>query len=103
METKTITIMLLMTLWVSCQGPQLKPRISCDVSFTKNRCRCRCYDLEKLETTKPERCNIDSESNAWNLAIEECEGISGLYLDDIAVHVKPKLKEKIQYYKDTCN
>lgn len=103
MITINKTMITLLTIFlVSCPGPQIKPRLMCDISFQFNRCRCRCYDLEKLKETEPEKCGIDSENKKWNEEIEFCEGISGFYLEDIATHIIPKIKEKKQYIKDEC-
>jgi len=97
---KAITISLLMTFSISCKGPKIKPKILCDVSFEFDRCRCRCYDLMKIKTTEPIRCDIDSESKAWNLPIEECEGITGFYAKDLTKKILPKLKKIKRHYDD---
>ena len=53
---KLITILLLTTFLVSCQGPQIKPQVGTNISFQFNRCRLFCYDIMKAKKTKPEKC-----------------------------------------------
>ena len=86
---------------IGCKGT-IKPKILCDVSFQSNRCRCTCYDSEKLQSTDPIKCKIESEEWTWNSPLEVCEGITGFYIEDIAEHIIPKINEKKQYIKDKC-
>jgi len=82
------TMMLSMIFLVSCVNPTIKPKMLCDISFKKDRCRCRMYDLEKLKSiTEPQ-----------NYDLEYCEGITGFFIEDVAEEILPKVKAK----KRTC-
>ena len=81
-------MMILLTIFlVSCQAPVIKDVVMCDVSFTKDRCRCRVVNLNTLEAI----------SEAVNYDITHCEEIAGFYLNDIAQEIKPKVKAKIRF------
>lgn len=85
---RTMT-MLLMIFLVSCVH-SIKSQILCDISFEKNRCRCRLYDLEKMEALE----------EPINHPLIHCEGVSGFFLEDIAKDIKPDIKRNIRYCRD---
>ena len=73
--TKLIMTTLSMIFLSSCQAPQFKPEILCDISFVKNRCRCRCVDINSsIKTINPKNCEkdplyFDNGKDSWNLKI----------------------------------
>lgn len=61
---------------------EIKPHQMCDISFSKNRCRCREFDFNSwTELSEP-----------VNYPIEQCEGIGGFFLEDIALDVRPQIR-----------
>lgn len=91
-----------MFLIVGCQTPKIKKQLLCDISFQFNRCRCGCYDLNKLKAVKPQKCNIEREEWVWDEEIEYCEGVSGFFPEAIAIDIIPKIKEIKRYIKNKC-
>jgi len=102
-KIKMITISLLTIFSISCKGPKIKPKIMCDVSFEFERCRCRCYDLMNIKTTSPERCDVESNEENWNLPIEYCDEITGFYAEDLAKKIIPKARKIKRHYDDKNN
>lgn len=99
--TKRNMIVLLMTCFVvSCVCWKVKPRLSCDVSFQFNRCRCRCLDIQNIATVDPKECGLDWKQDTMNFPIERCDGIAGFYLEDIAKHIRPEALESKQCAED---
>lgn len=100
-----ISTTLLSTLFLSScltTCPKIKPRLSCDVSFQFNRCRCRCLDIENLKEVDPKLCSLDWDSSPKNFPLNQCEGIAGFYLEDIATHIRPEARELKQCIEDKC-
>lgn len=89
-------------LIAGCQTPKIKNHLLCDVSFQFDRCRCGCYDLNNLESIKPQECGIEKDEWVWNEEIEYCEGISGFFPEPIATNIIPKIKEIKKYIKNKC-
>lgn len=86
-------IVLLMIFLVSCKSHTIVDVQMCDVSFVKDRCRCRLVNLNTLE----------AKSEAVNYEITHCEEISGFFLNDVAVEIKPKVKAKMKYCQDAID
>lgn len=99
---KTIMILLLMICLISCNAPQIKPVVMCDISFQFNRCRCRCYNINELKTVNPKDCGLDIDVPNWNRRLEACEGISGFFVEDWGTEIIPKAKEIKRWHEDTC-
>ena len=95
-------ILLLMTLLSSCNRFQ----ILCDTSFVYNRCRCRCYDTEKLATVDKKKCKKDWEEyfgsvpdvHPENYDITYCDEVSGFKTEQVLKDIIPSIKE----YKAKC-
>jgi hypothetical protein len=97
------TILLLTLFLSSCLTcPKIKPRVSCDVSFQFDRCRCRCFDISKVKAVDSKLCGVDWNSDVKDFPLQSCEGIAGFYLEDIAIHIKPEALELKQCVEDTC-
>jgi hypothetical protein len=83
---------------------KIKPRVSCDVSFQFDRCRCRCLSLKNdLQTVDPKLCGLDWKTDVKDFPIQSCEGIAGFYVEDIAKHIRPEALETKQCYEDKCS
>lgn len=77
--------MLLLTIFLTnCVNHVIRPVQLCDVSFKFSRCRCRLYDLEKLQP----------KSDAQNFPMTYCEGIFGFRAGDMATELIPKWRIK---------
>lgn len=95
--TRLMTL-LLTTFLVSCNSYQ----ILCDVSFAENRCRCRCYNVDKLKTADKNKCEKDwneyflgvPNDHPVNYRTSRCEGISGFRIEEIAKDIIPEIKEE---------
>jgi len=100
---KMLTTLLLTTFLISCVDCwTVKPQVSCDVSFQFDRCRCRCLDLQNLETIHQKNCDLDWPEPVRDFPLLQCEGIAGFYLDDITKKIKPQAKETKDCYEDKC-
>lgn len=82
---KLIMIASLMIFFTSC-NPRIGVKRMCDISFQFDRCRCRDYDVDRLRAV----------SEAVNYPIEECEGVTGFFIDDVAKDILPKVKYHIR-------
>lgn len=71
---------------------EIKPVKACDISFKFNRCRCRDFDFNKWEAL----------SAPVDLPLEACEGISGFYLTDAAVEIRPQIKALSNLKDNLC-
>ena len=93
-----LMMMLLMMFLTSCNSYQ----ILCDISFSENRCRCRCFNTETLKQAKKEKCEKDwdayfgglPENHPVNYIEEACEGIGGFRVEEIAKDIIPMIKEE---------
>ena len=105
---RTITILLLTIFCLSFSGcgtverrivckqidsHQIPDVEYCDISFSKNRCRCRMFDMNEWEPV----------GDPVNHPIEYCERIAGPRLDDIATNVRPQVKALAQLKRNMCN
>jgi len=119
--TKLITILLLTIFLVSCQGPQILPKVGTNLSFKFNRCRLFCYDLMRAKSVNPELCNKEYKENQefpgfyeisydenddeylefipGNYPIEYCDETLGFYISDYAIDIKPWANKTIKYYE----
>ena len=62
---------------------EIKPHQLCDISFSKNRCRCREFDFNKWKEL----------SEPTNYPLSYCEGIAGFFIDpDIALDIRPQVR-----------
>jgi hypothetical protein len=100
-----ITMMLLMTFFLSgcrsverritcaqIKNHQVPQNMFCDVSFKFNRCRCRQFDMNEWEAV----------GDPIDYPIEECEGIAGYFLEDIARDVRPNVKALANLRRNMC-
>lgn len=76
----------------------------CDLSFEKNRCRCRCFNLTDYQIVDEKKCKWPDGSNfqAKDYDIYTCEGIGGFFVEEWASEVKPKLKKLRNLYGNLC-
>jgi hypothetical protein len=87
-----------MMFLVSCNTYQ----VLCDISFQKNRCRCRCYNLDNLSTVDKFNCKDDwnkyflgvPNSHPVNYKLNRCEGISGFRVEEVAKDIIPGIREE---------
>ena len=68
-----------------------KPHILADISFEKDRCRVRCYDMNNFKTIDDNKCGAHFKSG--NYPLDECEGVAGFYLEDVAKEIIPTAKK----------
>lgn len=113
---KRLTIILLILFSItSCktkivcsqiESAKIAPLILYDISFQFNRCRARCFDLNKWVTLPLNQCagmegyNL---SESANLPLESCEGVAGFSIDDMAKEIRPKIKKLDSIKIDYCN
>jgi len=136
MRTKLTTILLLTTFLISgcknqkficaeIKSARVAPVAMYDVSFVFNRCRVRCFDVNKWETlplnscpqlTPPEyedflvennedelkKLGLKGSAEAVNLDINDCEGVIGFKVDSIANELRPKIKRLHSLKVDSC-
>jgi hypothetical protein len=82
---------------------KINPIKSCDVSFKFNRCRCRCFDFNTWERLDWKKCGVEEEgSEPISYPIESCEGISGFFLDEAAVEIRPNIKAMSRLKDNLC-
>lgn len=108
--TKTlITIASILFLSVSCRSKLICNEIKaatiknlplCDISFQFNRCRCRCFNINTYTTVEPEACGDDFE--AGDYPITYCESLSGFFVEDWAVEIRPKIRRLDRIKGDYC-
>lgn len=73
---------------------EIKPLQMCDISFKKNRCRCRDFDFN----------NWKELSEPVNYPIEHCEGVAGFFVDpDIGVEVRPNIRALANLKENLCS
>jgi predicted alpha/beta superfamily hydrolase len=101
---RLIMIALLMIFSGSCQTVNQKVVCSqirkheipvvkmCDISFKFNRCRCRNFDLNSWNAV----------GEAENLPLEQCEGVAGFFVEDIAVKIRPNIKAMYRLKENLC-
>ena len=97
-----LSTILLSTMFLSsCLSCwKVKPKLSCDVSFKFDRCRCRCLDIYNQKTTDPKECDLDWAEDTRNFPLEQCEGIAGFYLEDITKEIIPQARKTKQCFAD---
>ena len=101
---RLITMMLLMTFFVSCNSFQ----ILCDTSFVNSRCRCRCISTKTLKETDKINCKKDwdkyffgtPEDHPIDYNIHMCEGISGFRIEEVAKDIIPDIKKERAFCED---
>lgn len=74
---------------------QIVPVKSCDISFQFDRCRCRCFDFNSWERLDLSECKEFAPltgNRSVDFPILECEGLSGFYLEDAAIKIRPQVK-----------
>lgn len=93
----------------------------CDLSFEKNRCRCRCFNLTDYKTVKNSACNrkfknedyipdyfeYDPDKKLYKFIsgdydVYSCEGISGFQITDWPTEVRPKVRKLKNLYGNLC-
>jgi hypothetical protein len=77
----------------------IKPLVSCDISFQFNRCRCRCFDLDQFQTVDDKFC---SDFRSGDYPLEYCEGLSGFFIEDMAINIKPNIIHLNEIKADNC-
>ena len=109
----TTTVVLLTTfLLSSCRtklicsevrSATIKPLPLCDISFQFNECYCRCFDLNNFKEVNENKCTWKyGDFKEGSYPLETCEGLSGFYVNDWAVEVKPKIKKLSRIKYDNC-
>jgi len=94
-----LMMILSMMFFVSCGD---RYQIGCDISFEKQRCRCRCLDAVTLKETDKKNCKKDwkkyflgvPEKHPVNYRPSMCEGIMGFRIEEIAKDIIPAIKEE---------
>jgi len=85
---------------------KIVPILLYDISFKFDRCRVRCFDFNSWATLPLNKCvgmELRTEEGAINLPLENCEGLSGFSINDMAYELRPKIKKLDQIKKDYCN
>lgn len=121
---KTIILMLLMmflSLGVSSCGSvtrkivcnqihdnEMKPLASGQISLHFKHCLARCIDPNSWEYLELTNCpNEFPEAKAGEIVrkypIENCEGIVGFFIEDIATEIRPKVTALNRIKEDYCN
>ena len=114
---KTI-ILLLIPFFISAKCDRVSTKLTCaqirashidnlplcDISFVKNRCRCRCFNLTNHTVVEDNNCTwTDGEEfRSGDYELEVCEGISGFFIDDWAKEVMPKTKKLKRIFNNLC-
>lgn len=103
----------------------IAPTVLYDVSFVFNRCRARCFDANKWETLPISSCpkliptdlkfldivedhdelsklQLKGSPQAVNLDLEDCEGVAGFKVNDMALEIRPKVKRLNDLKIDSC-
>ena len=122
--------LLWMIFLVSCKSQivcsqikeaEIKPTPMCDISLQFNRCRCRCFDVNKWDTLPLRYCPdmrtelgfVDysdsfakdkkfSSTEAVNLPLNACDGLVGFHFTYIADNIRPKVKQLNIIKEDNC-
>jgi len=83
----------------------IKPIPICDISLQFNRCRCRCFNPNTWSEIKDSFCSWHHNEpfKKGDYPIDYCEGIAGFYIEDIALEVKPKVKNLARIKSDYCD
>jgi hypothetical protein len=108
-----VMTMPLMTFLSSCRdqiicsqikSAEIKPIELCDISFKFNRCRCRCFNVNSWETLPMNKCSGTGQDlpDTIDFPIESCDGVAGFYVNDMAVEIRPKIKELNTIKGDYC-
>tara|TARA_R110002020_G_scaffold50233_5_gene142143 strand:- start:766 stop:1071 length:306 start_codon:yes stop_codon:yes gene_type:complete len=71
-----------------------------DVSFKKNRCRVRCFDIDSYKRVSDGMCGDDFRSG--NYPLEKCEGVGGYKDKSWAREAKPKIKKRRNLFGNLC-
>jgi hypothetical protein len=105
-----IIMMLLTLLLTSCvnralvcnqiKKSEIKPLVTCDLSFKFNRCRCRCFSLTKYAIIDDKYCGQSFISDDY--PVDKCEGLQGFFVEDWATNVRPKQKKLYNLYENLC-
>lgn len=87
---------------------EMKPLPAGDFSFKFNRCRARCLDPNTWAALPLNKCKADFPDATEgeftrNYPIDKCEGLSGFFIEDVVVEIRPKLKALNTIKKDYCN
>ena len=128
MKIINLSMILLLTISLSsCRtaivcsqinSAQIKPLKLCDASFQFNRCRCRCFDMNKWQTLPLNQCGMELNHNeegvnkilgvteqlsdTVNYPLEACDGFVGFNADDMANEIRPKIKKLDAIKGDYC-
>jgi hypothetical protein len=83
----------------------IKPIPLCDISMQFNRCRCRCFSPSNWSEADDKLCSwrYPEPFRKGDYPIDYCEGMAGFFLEDIALEVKPKVKNLARINSDYCN
>lgn len=109
-----IMMMLLMPLLISSKctrtdvkltcaqvrSAKIKSLPYCDISFKKNRCRCRCFNLTSYKVVDDIQCGEDFKTG--NYELETCEGVGGFLVEEWAKDVRPNIKKLQNLYGNLC-
>jgi hypothetical protein len=83
------------------EAAKIAPLPLCDISFQFKRCACRCFDLNEFKTVDDMQCGGGFSSG--NFSLETCEGLSGFFIEDMALEIKPKIKQLNMIKSDYCS
>ena len=109
---KTTAMALTIFLLSSCKtklvcsqvrSAEVKALPLCDISLQFNQCFCRCFDLNKWREVSDNSCKWkygDFKNGSYPL--KTCEGLSGFFIEDMALEVKPKIKKLSKIKSDYC-
>ena len=119
MVAKILTMLLMILTLESCKTGvdqrlacneikryQIKPLLKCTPSWTKNRCRCRCFDWNNWATLRLNQCkefqDYQGTETALNFELKRCEGVDGSFLGDEADFMRPNVQALAETRDNLC-
>lgn len=106
---KMILILLLMISLASCKSKIICAQVKKNTidylpiyttKFEHNSCKIQCFDFNDWETVDDELCGPDFESG--NYEIEACDLVIGFKATDMALELRPKIKDYARIRRDYC-
>lgn len=79
---------------------EIKPFITRDLSLQFNRCRLKCFDINKWETVPDKLCGEKFVSG--NYALEECDETIGMTKEIWAKEIRPKIIRMNEIRRTNC-
>lgn len=71
-----------------------------DISIKFDRCRVRCFSIDKFVQVNDRYCGEAFKSG--NYSLEKCEGVAGFTNRAWAIEAKPKIKKRRNLYGNLC-